>query len=255
MKLGRLQEAFRDHLLDRRSAILPEVTGDLGVYHYAYRAQLLNCLRDTFDKTWSWLGDDGFEAAAHAHIEAHPPSAWTLNVYGEGFDRTLAGLHPDDPEVAELAWLEWTLRRAFDGPDAEPVDQSVLAAIDWDQAVLYLVPTLRLGLVATNCAALWSALSDGETPPPAERLPAPMAVRVWRQGLSTRFRSIEAVEERALRLVMDGTDFPDLCAALAADLGEERGGAEVGRILGLWLQDGLITEISDLPGDRLPLSE
>ena len=255
MKLGKLQEAFRDHLLDRPSGIAPEIVGDIDVYHYAYRAQLLNCLRDTFDKTWSWLGDDGFEAAARAHIEANPPSAWTLNVYGENFDRTLADLHPADPEIAELAWLEWTLRRAFDGPDADPVDQASLADIDWDQAILYFVPTLKLGLVATNCAALWSALADTETPPAAAHLPAPAAIRVWRQGLSTRFRSIDAIEERALRLARDGADFPELCAVLAAELGEDRGSAEIGRVLGSWLQDGLIAAISDHPSDRLPLSE
>ena len=255
MNLIRLQQDFSAHLLDRPSAISAEVQGDLAVYHYAYRAQLLNCLRDTFDKTWAWLGDDGFEDAARAHIEAHPPSAWTLNVYGENFDRTLAGLHPDDPEVAELAWLEWSLRRAFDGPDADPVDPAGLASIDWDQAVLYFVPTLKLGGVTTNCAALWTALAAGDQPPPAERLPAPAAIRVWRQELSVRFNTMDAVEERAARLVLDGSDFPELCAVLASELGEEAGGAEVGRILGLWLQDGLIAAISDRPGDRQPLSE
>jgi hypothetical protein len=256
MRLDKLQREFRDHLLDRPSVVRAEVKGDLDVYHFAYRAQLLNCLRDTFDKTWSWLGDDAFEAAARAHIETHPPHAWTLNVYGDSFDRTLAALYPDDPEVAELAWLEWTLRRAFDGPDADPVDPAALAAIDWDQAVLYFVPTLKLGEVRTNCAALWSALNAGDTPPPAERLPAPATMRIWRQGLSTRFHTADAVEERALHLaVHGGADFPELCAVLASALGEEAGMAEISRILGLWLQDGLIASIIDRPGDRQPLSE
>ncbi len=255
MKLLQLQEQFRNHLLDRPSGIAAVVKGDIDVYHYAYRAQLLNCLKDTFDKTWSWLGDDGFEAAARAHIEAHPPSAWTLNVYGEGFDRTLAELHPDDAEVAELAWLEWTLRRAFDGPDADPVDQAALAAVDWDEAVLYFVPTLRLGTVTTNCAALWSTLTAQTTPPPAERLPVPRTLRIWRQGLSVRFHTLDDTEERALRLVLGGADFPELCGILTAELGDQDGPAEIGRILGLWLQDGMIAAISDHPGDRLPLSE
>jgi len=255
MKLLQLQEQFRNHLLDRPSGVVAEISGDLAVYHHAYRAQLLNCLRDTFEKTWSWLGDDGFEAAARAHIEAHPPSAWTLNVYGEGFDRTLAGLYPDDPEVSELAWLEWTLRRAFDGPDADPVEQATLAALDWDQAVLYFVPTLRLGTVTTNCAALWSALAADTAPPPAQRLPAPCGLRVWRQGLSVRFHTLDAAEERALRLALGGADFPEICGILATELGEQESSAEIGRILGLWLQDGMIAAISDQPGDRLPLSE
>ncbi|HMA48492.1 MAG TPA: DNA-binding domain-containing protein, partial [Magnetospirillaceae bacterium] len=239
MTLARLQQDFCAYLLDRPNRIETEVAGDLEVYHHAYRAQLLNCLRDTFEKSWSWLGDEAFEAAARAHIEAHPPHAWTLNVYGEGFDRTLAEHHPEDPEIAELAWLEWALRRAFDGPDADSVDPAVLATIDWENAVLHLVPTVRLGSVITNCAALWSALAEDETPPPAQRLPGPAAIRVWRKGLSAKYRSIDAVEERALRLVLGGADFAQLCAVLAAELGDERGTAEIGRILGIWLQDGL----------------
>jgi hypothetical protein len=90
------------------------------VYHYAYRAQLLECLRYTFERVWAWLGDSGFEDAARRHIEAHPPHSWTLSDYGNEFDRTLSGLYPDDREVAELAWLDWPLRRAFDGRMRQP---------------------------------------------------------------------------------------------------------------------------------------
>ncbi len=248
MSLHTLQSDFCAYLLDRPSGIEPEIAGDLAVYHHAYRAQLLNCLRDTFEKTWSWLGDEPFEEAARAHIQAHPPHSWTMNVYGEGFDQTLAGLHPDDPEIGELAWLEWTLRRAFDGQDADPIDPSRLADIDWDNAALHPVPTLRLGTVTTNCAAIWSALSQEQAPPAAARLPAPAAIRVWRQGLSVQFRSTDPVEEQALRRVLEGRDFAEICARCESP-------DEIGRILGLWLQDGLIAEITDHPSDRLMISE
>jgi hypothetical protein len=248
MNLQALQTDFCAYMLDRPNALEPEIDGDLAVYYHAYRAQLLTCLRDTFEKTWSWLGDERFEEAARTHIEAHPPRSWTMNVYGEGFDATLARLHPEDPEVAELAWLEWTLRRAFDGQDADPVDRARLADIDWDNAVLDPVPTLRLGTVTTNCAAIWSALSQEQTPPAAARLPVPAAIRVWRQGLSVQFRSIDPIEEQALRLILDGCDFAEICARSESP-------DEIGRILGLWLQDGVIAEITDHPADRLPMSE
>jgi hypothetical protein len=237
MMLGRLQSEFCDYILDRSDAIAAEAVGDMDVYHYAYRAQLLNTLRDTFEKSWSWLGDDAFEAAATAHIAAHPPSSWTLNVYGEGFDRTLAALHPDDPEIAELAWLEWHLRRAFDGPDSDQADPATFATIDWDSAVLFAVPTLRVGAITTNCAAIWTALSEDETPPPAEKLPVPGAIRVWRQGLSAKFRSIDTIEAEALKLMQEGVGFAEICARLGAD--------EIGRVFGVWLQDGLIAAIED----------
>ena len=129
MSLDRLQKDFRDYLLDRSDRIAAEVAGDMAVYHHAYRAQLLGTLRDTFEKSWSWMGDEAFDKAAYAHIEAHPPSSWTLTVYGAGFDRSLAELHPNDPEIAELAWLEWHLRRAFDGPDSDQVDPATFEAV------------------------------------------------------------------------------------------------------------------------------
>ena len=176
MSLSELQSDFCAYLLDRPNQIARQAIGDLGVYHHAYRAQLLGCLRDTFEKSWSWLGDEAFEAAALAHIEAHPPSSWTLNLYGEDFDRTLAERHPQDPELAELAWLEWSLRRAFDGPDAGVPNPEELAEIDWDNAILHLVPTLKLRHVVSNCAAIWTALSEDRPPPPALTLPAPLAM-------------------------------------------------------------------------------
>lgn len=237
MTLGRLQNDFRDYLLDRTDAIEAEVTGDMGVYHHAYRAQLLNTLRDTFEKSWSWLGDEAFADAAYSHIEAHPPSSWTLNLYGADFDRTLARLHPDDPEIAELAWLEWHLRRAFDGPDGDQIDPATFGAIDWDAAILFPVPTLTVGGITTNCAAIWSALAEETAPPPAEKLPAAGAIRIWRQGLSAKFRSIGTIEAEALRLMQEGVGFAEICARLGPD--------EIGPIFGTWLQDGLISAIED----------
>jgi Putative DNA-binding domain len=245
-----LQRGLRDHILSGA----PETSGPgiapqlgvraeagLQVYHHAYRAQLVACLRDTFEKTWAWLGDEAFDAAARAHIEAHPPHSWTLGDYGVDLPATLEGLYPDDPEVAELAWLDWTLRRAFDGPDAEPIAQEALAAVDWDNVVLTLVPTLKIGRVATNCAALWGAIAEDQTPPPAERLPEPGAIRVWRQGLSPQYRTIEADERRALELMEAGAPFGDVCALLSEGLDDAEAAQRIGALLATWLQDGLVT--------------
>lgn len=188
MNLIELQRGLRAHILSG-DAFAPHVASHSGaapetrleVYHHAYRAQLVACLRDTFEKTHAWLGDEPFDDAARRHIEAHPPSSWTLGDYGFDFPATLHALYPDDPEVAELAWLDWSLRRAFDGPDAEPISQEALAAIDWDAAVLVLAPTLTVGEVATNCAAIWGAIAEDQTPPRPPTCPPrpPSASGAW----------------------------------------------------------------------------
>ena len=249
MNLLALQRNLRDHLIQGSADIRREIRGDssarLAVYHHAYRAQLMDCLRDTFERVWTWLGDDGFETAGQRHIELHPPHGWTLADYGNGFDRTLRDLHPGDPELPELAWLDWSLRRAFDGPDANSVEGVDLSRVNWNTAILCLVPTIRIASISTNCAAIWTALSEGKSPPGVQRLAAPMALRVWRLGLTPRFRSIDALEQQALQLVMDGTTFGGLCDIIES-VAHSKAAEVAGRFLASWLQDGLIASVESI---------
>jgi len=240
MSLLELQRRARDHILAGRATPLAgaaiTAAPGLAVYRNAYRAQLAACLRDTFEKTWAWLGDDAFETAAQVHITLHPPGSWTLGDYGGDFPEVLFSLYPDDAEVSELAWLDWTLRRVFDGPDADPIQTEALDQVNWDTAVLGFVPTLVLGEVTTNCAAIWTAVAEGESPPSAALLAEQAAIRVWRAGLSPQYRSIDGFEFRALSLALSGLAFGELCQSLA----EEAAIPRLGKLLGRWLQDGLI---------------
>ncbi len=223
MTLLALQRSMREYLIRGADEIRAQIHGDpsqrLTVYHHAYRAQLTDCLRDTFERVWAWLGDAGFEAAARRHIESHPPHSWTLSDYGDEFDRTLSELYPDDREVAELAWLDWSLRRAFDGHDATPVTADALSDFDWDHAIL-CIATLRMRPISTNCAAIWTALSEKTAPPAAARLHAPTALRVWRKDFSPHFRAVPIrIEQQALSMACDGASFAAICSAIAARMG------------------------------------
>ncbi len=248
MNLKDLQRGFRDHLLADKDASLagvaPEREAGLAVYRNNYRANLVASLRDTHEKSWAWLGDEAFERAANEHVARHAPQSWTLNNYGKDFSRTLCALYPDDPEVAELAWLDWNLRRAFDGPDATALSPEALAKIDWDSAVLTFLPTLSVMDVKTNCAAIWGALNDGQTPPAVELLPGPAAIRVWRSELTPRYRSISDFEHRALVLALAGASFADLCSLLVEREDRDQAAERVGGVLASWLQDGLISGVT-----------
>lgn len=248
MSLDTLQRGLVEHILSGTGEISNNIRGDLvhhrlAVYHNAYRMQLLACLRDTFEKTWSWMGDESFDAAGRQHIEKHPPTSWTLSDYGHTFAKTLAELYPQDPEIAELAWLDWTLRRAFDGPDAASLSAERLASIDWETARLHLVPTLRVTSIATNCAAIWTSLAEEAMPPAAARLETPTALRVWRQDLTPRFRSIGPEEHQALSLAIGGHRFSAICERLALGRDAEAASQAAGAMLALWLQDGLIADV------------
>lgn len=247
MSLAAMQRDFRGWLLDAPVAMEQWVNADaqagLAVYHNAYRVQLIDCLRDTFEKTLLWLGDDAFMDAARAHIESTPPHGWTLGVYGDGFTRTLGKLYPADPEVVELAWLDWALSRAFEGRDAAPVPADRLAVVDWDNAGLTFVPTMQIAAARTNACAIWSALSAQDDPPMAALLPEPSAMLVWRQGFTPCFRSIDAIEASALGHMSVGATFGALCHALIERCGEAAGISQASTLLGQWIGDGMITVV------------
>jgi hypothetical protein len=236
MSLIALQRDFRDDLVN---AATP-ADGGLAIYHNAYRVQLTDCLAETFAKTLAWLGGEAFVAAARDHIERTPPHSWTLGDYGAGFDATLASRYPDDPEVAELAQIEWLLSRAFESGNNEALPADEIASIDWDRATLSFVPSLRTTPTVTNAGAIWSALAASEQPPAAEMLPEPAITIVWRQGFTPCFRTVESIEQQAITNMANGASFATLCVTLVDARGEAEGLSLAGTMLGQWFADGLV---------------
>jgi hypothetical protein len=216
----------------------------LGVYRHAYRATMTALLRDVFDKTWAYIGDVRFDATVAAYVARHRSTSFSLDDYGSGFPDLVAQRFGDEPDVAELAWLDWSMRRAFDGPDAEPLTAERLAALspdDWERARLVLHPTLVVRDVRTNTGALWAGL-DGGSPHMPESLTGPMSLRVWRKGLQPHFRMIPIEEGAALQAIAGGRSFAALCEDLAGD-GAEDAPDRAGRLLAVWLEDELIVDL------------
>jgi len=215
----------------------------LSVYQNNYRAQLAACLADGFARTRAWIGAEAFHAAVVAHVDRVPPSSWTLYAYGRDFPPTLAIHYPNDPEVADLAWIELALADAFVAPDATALNMDQVAGVDWDQAVLRFTPTLDVADLTTNAPAIWSALGTGDMPPAPELLGEAGAVLVWRRDHVAQFRAIDQIELRAIAATRAGMSFAELCAQLVETLGEQPGVARAGALLGQWLMEGLIVDI------------
>ena len=248
MSLLARQRAMRDEILATDEQDAPVAAG-LAVYRSAYRNRLLEALRSSFEKTCKLVGGETFDTAACHHIILHPPTSWTLDDYGAGFDLTLAELFVEDPEVAELAWLEWHMQRAFGSVDAQPVDAAKLAAgelgiADWDRATFALVPSFAIRAIRTDCTALWQAMADGDAAPAEREHPDTGHLIVWRYGMTPHFRVAEPGEGAALCLIAAGHEFGALCASLAQELGPDAALAQAGTMLARWLQDGLIANIS-----------
>lgn len=252
MTLLALQKDFREALLaddamDGARFGADAVAG-LNVYRNAYRGRLMECLRTSYDKVWGWIGDEAFDAAACHHIILHPPQSWTLDFYGEGFERTLATLFPDDPEVSELAWLEQAMQRAFASLDqpiitAGDLTSGELAAINWDHAQLGFVSSFQLREFRTNCIEIWLSIANDTDAPDALLLDEPISVAVWRKEFSPQFRMIDPNEQKALTLLMNGGTFGELCDEMAARLGVEAAASATGAMLGRWIGEEMISSI------------
>lgn len=252
-----LQQQFQQHVLGDGDATAL-VTGTaarrslgLGIYANAYRVRLLDTLIDAYQKTQAVMGNAAFEAAALSYIAANAPTTRSLRWYGERFEVHLATHHPGQPGHGELARLDWALRRAFDGPDAEVLDASGLAGVPpeaWATLRLVPVPTAELLVFRHNTVAVWQALDDDQVPPALVASDVEVDWLVWRKGLQPHFRSLHPVEAALLRAMLDDATFAQSCAraeAVAAEVGlsEDDVSVLIGGYMRQWFEDGLLAGI------------
>ncbi|MBE0623106.1 MAG: putative DNA-binding domain-containing protein [Burkholderiales bacterium] len=249
MTLRHLQDSLQTYLLgeaEERSRVLPLLEDGRGisrelrlhVYHHAYRARLREALGNVFERTWSYLGDVEFAAASTRHIEAHPSIWRNLRDYGADFPATLRATMPEDPEVAELATMDWNLHIAFDAPNAPLLDPAGLAALseeDWTSAGFVLHPSVSMAIFEWNALEVWHAIDQKKTPPPARRLPQPMAHLFWRSALASRFRSLADAEYAALRDLAAGAAFAAICERVTPE--------QAGAWLRAWIADELLSGV------------
>ncbi|KAF1003100.1 MAG: hypothetical protein GAK28_04939 [Luteibacter sp.] len=249
MNLAQWQNDFRQWLLtgneDNARVFGHCATLGLDIYQNNYRTQLVRCLGVSYPTIARWLGEDAFREAAITHIETHPPRGWTLDTYGKDFEDTLSTLYPHNPDLHELAWIEWALSEAFVATDAPALSRDALWNVDWETANLHLTPSLRLRTATTNADAIWQALQeDNARAPDGEMLDIPGGLIVWRREYTSRLQRVDAVEYAALRSLQDDPRFDTLCEHLVDRLGEEAGIARAGTLLADWLDAALITTIT-----------
>lgn len=252
--LAVLQSDFQSHLLGQPSDVARQIVvrgisveQRLHIYCNAYQVRLLENLKDAFEKTWAYLGDAEFEAAASAFINEHPPLQRNLRWYGEDFPEWLASRHVSESEIAELALIDWQLRHAFDGPDASPLaveDIACLMPEDWERVGFGFVPTLAMSSLRTNSIVIWRAIDEEKTPPASVQLPESQWLITWRKGWQPHFRTIHPIERFAMSLLIQGDSFAAVCQVLEARW-PERGAAKLAaQYLAAWLSDGLLSDLT-----------
>jgi len=216
-------------------------TGRLPIYHHAYRARLADVLADTYAKTALYMGSDRFDSHARAYAVAHPPHTRSLNRYGDGLVDALRQQYPGNPELHELAQLDWDLRTRFDGADQPVLGRDhAHAATDWTTRPAVLHPSALLRTVTTNVVSLWNAIDADAEVPEAVALPAPLALLVWRKGFQPHFRTLDAAEARWVGDLYAGASVHDACTALLGSGLWDGDAAQLSAWLAQLLDDGLV---------------
>jgi hypothetical protein len=252
-ELARVQGEFQDYLLRGARAIEQRVVGSarfaletrLGIYAGAYGSRLIDALGSSYPALAALLGEEDFRALGAEYVRTHDSPYFSIRNYGDALGEFLAGHadYADVPLLAELACFEWALCAVFDAADAEPLSAAALARLapaDWPELRLTFHPSLRRLALKWNAPQLWKALTEGAGRPELCVETEPIEWLLWRQDLTTCFRSLGADEAAALDAARRGQSFAELCELLAAWHGTERAPHDAAALLAAWLGAGLI---------------
>jgi hypothetical protein len=255
-RLRRLQRDLQSHLLGEANSIAgaivdapPLAVADrLGIYRNAYRARLIEALDDTYPVLHAVLGDEVFVALGEEFVSAHPSVHRSIRWYGGELSEFLRQRPPyaEQPILAELALLEWTLAEVFDAADAEPKPRAALSAVDasaWSELQFEFHPSLRRLHLHWNTTAVWQAMSRDEAPPDPVCAEHAVPWLLWRQNLQNYFRSMTADEAAALDSALRGASFGEICEALAEWLPDDEIPLRAASLLGTWADSGIIVGI------------
>lgn len=256
--LATKQAAFMAAILDE-SADLPAGWGErhaagMGVYRGNYRGALVSALEATFERTRRYVGEGPFKQAAAHHLIANPPASWTIDDAGAGFDGTCTELFGDNPEVAEIAWLEWAMQEASTAPDVEPLAAEQFAQATagfdderWMGLRLEFLPRANARVLDHHLTALWNALAeDGQDLPALQRQPT--GCIVWRECERPTFMAVEPGQAHAFGSMQAGASYGEVIAMLAGENADaeavQDAAMRAGGMLGGWLNEGLIAALN-----------
>lgn len=228
----------------------------LSIYANAFYARLLECLGACFPVLKEAVGDEVFDSFAFEYLQRYPSRSYTLDRLGENFARFLEETRPDGDAAGAVDWpdflidlatLEWTIAKVFDGPGVEGqpllTPETLRAATAEGFAGLRLVPVVCLRLLAFRYPvnAYYTAArhaADGEELPLPE--PAAEHVAVLRRDFVVRRYPLSLPQHLLLQAIQAGSPLDEALAAAAAasDLDDEALAAELTAWFRFWTAEG-----------------
>jgi hypothetical protein len=251
--LAGMQGDLQAYLLRGSEAVTPHVIGTarvpletrLGIYAGAYRSRLAEALAANYPALAKLLDAD-FDALASEYVRTHDSPFFSIRYYGDDLARFLVA-HEDYAAAAVLAALarwEWAMTCVFDAADAQPLTHAALARVppdEWAQLRFQWHPSVQRLALNWNVPQIWQALSDDAERPPTAFSHTPTQWLLWRQELTTYFRSLPPTEAAVLDAARSGWPFGELCALLCDEVGDAQAPVQAATLLRGWVDSGLIS--------------
>ncbi len=260
MTLARLQNDFADFLRDRSDAVRSHLRGGphadldtmLGIYRNAYTLRLTGILRSDYSRLNKLAGDETFNRIAAAYLAAHPSTFFSVRWVGAALPGFLAATEPwrRNPELAQLAQLEWAQVMAFDATDkplAVRDDVATVAPDDWPGLSFVPHASVQVLSISPDIHALWQALGGEPIGARPARFAADAPHLVWRLGLDVKLRPLETDEAVALEAAIAGESYAAICERLAGQVGDERAAMRAAELLARWIDNGMIGRVNVTP--------
>lgn len=220
----------------------------LAVYVHAYAARLKEVLASDYPAVLIAIGEDAFEQLSQAYIETHPSHYFSLRDFGARLASFIAGepAYCELPWLAELARFEWALGQAFDARDtpvARIEDMATITPEYWPGLHFELQPSVQRLDFSWSTPGLWAELTAEQPSPVTATETGPTPWLVWREQLTTRFRSLPDDEQAALDCAHAGGSFGEICERITAFVDADTVPLRAATLLKGWLGHGLISAI------------
>jgi len=259
--LRELQRDFQARVFQHDPAIEPQIAAvgrdaaaeRLHIYEHAYRSRLVEALGRSYAVLRVALGTVAFDELATAFVLATPSRHRSIRDYGAELHAFIASSQRDAAAStwSELAAWEWLLADVFDAADAVPLTTEALTRVapdQWAELQFRVHPTLRRWSSATNAVELWRRISTaqiGAQRSPADGITASLEREVvqwlaWRDGLTTRYRSLATDEASALDALYAQASFADICVCLAESGDADQAPLRAAQYLRGWIEAGLL---------------
>jgi hypothetical protein len=254
-QLTRLQHTFQQCVLNSNESVStewisasgranPEI--QLSIYAHAYGARLKEVLANDYPATLMAMGDEHFNQIADEYIQAHPSQFFSLRDFGQHLSNFVNEHYGHIPWLFELTLFEWTLGQAFDVADVALFTEEEMATIPaehWPELHFTLHPSVNRLNLEWNVVEMWQALTADEPVPVEAVQDIASPWLIWRQQLSTHFRSLPIDEQLALDALGEGVNFDQICERLSTVLPEDDVPLRAAGLIKGWLTQGLISGV------------